>query len=143
MRIKCIAQGHYCRCQQIRTGDLTIESPWSYPLSHNSSSKGPLTICSEMLAFSENNQNIEMFGVPPNNLPYVMYIIIICHWAILHYNMPFKTIATFFEFTKLSCGFKRRCFLTSSCAKLSLFFSSSPSVLPSSLLIPLIVDLMF
>ena len=26
------------RCQQIRTGDLTIESPWSYPLSHNSSS---------------------------------------------------------------------------------------------------------
>ena len=27
----------YCRCQQIRTGDLTIESPWSYPLSHNSS----------------------------------------------------------------------------------------------------------
>ena len=24
---------------QIRTGDLTIESPWSYPLSHNSSSK--------------------------------------------------------------------------------------------------------
>ena len=38
MRIKCLAQGHYCRCQQIRTGDLTIESPWSYPLSHNSSS---------------------------------------------------------------------------------------------------------
>ena len=38
MRIKCLAQGHYCRCQQIRTGDLTIESSWSYPLSHNSSS---------------------------------------------------------------------------------------------------------
>ena len=38
MRRKCLAQGHYCRCQQIRTGDLTIESPWSYPLSHNSSS---------------------------------------------------------------------------------------------------------
>ena len=37
MKIKCLAQGHYCRCQQIRTGDLTIESPWSYPLSHNSS----------------------------------------------------------------------------------------------------------
>ena len=32
MRIKCLAQGNYC--QQIRTGDLTIESPWSYPLSH-------------------------------------------------------------------------------------------------------------
>ena len=39
-RTKCLAQGHYCRCQQIRTGDLTIESPWSYPLSHNSSSEG-------------------------------------------------------------------------------------------------------
>ena len=26
---------HYCRCQQIRTGDLTTESPWSYPLNHN------------------------------------------------------------------------------------------------------------
>ena len=26
MRIKSLAQGHYCRCQQIRTGDLTIES---------------------------------------------------------------------------------------------------------------------
>ena len=38
MRIKCLAQGHFCRCQQIQTGDLTIESPWSYPLSHNSSS---------------------------------------------------------------------------------------------------------
>ena len=35
MRIKGPAQGHYCRCQQIQTGDLTIESPWSYPLSHN------------------------------------------------------------------------------------------------------------
>ena len=33
MRKKCLAQGNYC--QQIRTGDLTIESPWSYPLSHN------------------------------------------------------------------------------------------------------------
>ena len=38
MRIKCLAQGHYCRCQQIQTGDLTIDSLWSYPLSHNSSS---------------------------------------------------------------------------------------------------------
>ena len=36
MRIKCHAQGHHCRCQQIRTGDLTIESQWSYPLSHSS-----------------------------------------------------------------------------------------------------------
>ena len=26
MRIKCLVQGH-CRCQQIRTGDLTIDSP--------------------------------------------------------------------------------------------------------------------
>ena len=38
MRIKCLAQGHYCHCQQIWTGDLTIESLWPYPLSHNSSS---------------------------------------------------------------------------------------------------------
>ena len=37
MRIKCLSQGHYCHCQQIRTGDLMIESPWSYdPLSHTS-----------------------------------------------------------------------------------------------------------
>ena len=36
MRIKCLAQGHYCRCQQIRIGDLMAEIPWSYPLSHNS-----------------------------------------------------------------------------------------------------------
>ena len=34
-----------------------------------------------------------MFEVPPNTLPYVMYIMIICHWAILHYNMIFKPIA--------------------------------------------------
>ena len=46
-----------------------------------------------MLKFSENNQNIKMFGVHPNTLPLVMYIMIICHWAILHYNMSFKTIA--------------------------------------------------
>ena len=39
MMFKCLAQGHYCRCQQIRTGDLTIERPWPYPLSHNSSIK--------------------------------------------------------------------------------------------------------
>ena len=39
MRVKYLAQGHYCHCQQIRTGDLTIESPWSYPLSHNGSSR--------------------------------------------------------------------------------------------------------
>ena len=37
MRIKCRAEGHYCRCQQIRTGDFTVESPWSDPLSYNSS----------------------------------------------------------------------------------------------------------
>ena len=28
-----------------------------------------LTVRSEMLPFSENNQNIKMFGVPPNTLP--------------------------------------------------------------------------
>ena len=52
-----------------------------------------LIIRSEMIPFSENNQNTKMFGVPPNTLPLVMYIMIICHWAILHYNMSFKTIA--------------------------------------------------
>ena len=53
-----------------------------------------LTLRSEMLPFSGNNQNIKMFGVPPNTLPQVMYIMIICHWAILHYNkcMSFQTI---------------------------------------------------
>ena len=28
-----------------------------------------LTVCSEMLAFSGNNQNIKLFGVPPNTFP--------------------------------------------------------------------------
>ena len=52
-----------------------------------------LTVHSDMLPFSINNQNIKMFGFPPNTLPYVMYMMIICHWTILHYNMPFQTIA--------------------------------------------------
>ena len=29
-----------------------------------------LTVRSEMLQFSGNNQNIQMFGVPPNTLPW-------------------------------------------------------------------------
>ena len=85
-----------------------------------------LTVCSEMLPFSGNNQNIKMFGVPRNILPWVMYIMIICHWTILHYNMPFQTIAgrsdgVFWWFPalsedqernlsnspKLSCGFNK------------------------------------
>ena len=37
MRFKCFAQGLYCRCQQIWTRDLTVESLWSYLLSHDSS----------------------------------------------------------------------------------------------------------
>ena len=47
MRIKCLAQGHYCccRCQQIRTGGLTNESLWSYLLSHNSSSTVAVSMC--------------------------------------------------------------------------------------------------
>ena len=40
-----------------------------------------LKVRSEMLPFSGNIQNIKMFGVPPNTLPWVMYIMIICHWA--------------------------------------------------------------
>ena len=53
-----------------------------------------LTVRSEMLPFSENNQNIKMFGVPPKTLPQVTctYIMIICHWAILHYNMSLKKL---------------------------------------------------
>ena len=67
-----------------------------------------------------------MFGVPPNTLPLVMYIGIVCYWVSLHYNMSFKTIPGSFtavflwyralsedrEFfllnpPKLSCGFNR------------------------------------
>ena len=48
-----------------------------------------LTVRSEMLPFSGNNQNIKMFGVPPEHfaIGYVMYIMMICHWAILHYTI--------------------------------------------------------
>ena len=35
-------KGHYCRCQQIWTRDLIVESLWSYPLSHDSSFILPL-----------------------------------------------------------------------------------------------------
>ena len=38
-------------------------------------------VCSEMLKLSRNNQNIKMFGVPPNTLPLVMYIGIFCYWV--------------------------------------------------------------
>ena len=31
-------------------------------------------VCSEMFKLSRNNQNIKMFGVPPNTLPLVIYI---------------------------------------------------------------------
>ena len=51
------------------------------------------TVRFKMLPFSGNNQNIRMFGVPPNTLPYVMYIMRMCNCAIMHYNMSFKTIA--------------------------------------------------
>ena len=43
-----------------------------------------------------------MFGVPPNNLPLVMYIGIFCYWVLLHYNMSFKTIPG--SFTGVSDG---------------------------------------
>ena len=45
-----------------------------------------------MLKLSRNNQNIKMFGVPPNTLPLVIYIGIFCYWVLLQY-MSFKTIA--------------------------------------------------
>ena len=52
-----------------------------------------LTIRYEMLPFSRNNQNIQNVRSPPEHfaIGYV-YIMIICRWAILHYNMSFKTI---------------------------------------------------
>ena len=84
-----------------------------------------LSVCSEMLKLSRNNQNNKMLGVPPNTLPLVIYIGIFCYWELLRYNMSVKTIAGgfngafwwfgplsedwfFFFFTnppKLSCGF--------------------------------------
>ena len=42
---------------------------------------------------SRNNQNVKMFGVPPNTLPLVIYKGIFCYLVLLHYNMSFKTIA--------------------------------------------------
>ena len=38
MKTKWLVLGHYCRREQIRIGDLTVEIPWSYPLSHDCSS---------------------------------------------------------------------------------------------------------
>ena len=55
-----------------------------------------LIIRSKMLPFSENNQNIQMFGVPPNTLPQVMYIMIILplgNITLQYMYMSFKTIA--------------------------------------------------
>ena len=83
-----------------------------------------LTDRSEMVQFSGNNQNIKMFGVPPNTLPFVVYIMIICHWAIcIQYVMPNNCRKVWWCFwwvpalsenqekklsnsPKLSCGFK-------------------------------------
>ena len=48
---------------------------------------------SKLLSFSRNNPHIKMFGVPPNTLPYVMYIAIFSHLTLLHENMSFKTSA--------------------------------------------------
>ena len=79
-----------------------------------------------MFKLSRHNQNMQMFGVPPNTLPLVIYIGIFCYWVLLHYTMSFKTIAggfngacflmvwsTFWRsrifltnLPKLSCGFK-------------------------------------
>ena len=47
----------------------------------------------KLFKLSRNNQNIKMFGVPPNTLPLVIYIGIFCYWVLLQYNMSFKTIA--------------------------------------------------
>ena len=54
-------------------------------------------VCSEMLKLSRNNQNIKMFGVPPNTLPLVINVGIFCYWVLLHYNRSFKTIASGFN----------------------------------------------
>ena len=59
-----------------------------------------LTVRWKMRTFSgniEKNQNVRSHPPPPPPPPpeyfAIMYIMIICHWAILHYNMSFKTIA--------------------------------------------------
>ena len=38
-----------------------------------------------MLKLSRNNQNIKMFGVPPNTLPLVIYIRIFCYCVLLQH----------------------------------------------------------
>ena len=81
-----------------------------------------------MLQFSGNIQNINIFGVPPNTLPYVMYIMIIClgqyciricnskqlqeglrlWWCFLMISCTFWRSRIFFPSNspKLSCGLK-------------------------------------
>ena len=71
-----------------------------------------LTVRSKMIPFSGNNQNIKMFRVSPEHFALGLctyYIMIICHWAILHYNMSFKTIAGRSDgcFLMISCTFWR------------------------------------
>ena len=71
-----------------------------------------LTVRSEMLPFSGNNQNIKYVRSPPEHfaIGYSMYIMIICHhWAMLHYNMSFQTIAVqvWRGFLMISCTFWR------------------------------------
>ena len=69
MRIKCLAQGHYCRCQQIQTRDLTIDSLWSYPPSHNSSS-----ICSQRQNFCFVLQWDSEKIIKPSNCTYLLWV---------------------------------------------------------------------
>ena len=92
-----------------------------------------LTVHPEMLPFSGNNQNINVQS-PPEHFA-IGYVHTVhndnLHWAMLHYNMPFKTIAGrsdgvfwlfpalsedhifffFFIHKNLSCGFNKVCIL--------------------------------
>ena len=95
--------------------------------------KALLTIRSEMLPFSENNQNIKIFRVPPNTyIGYILYIMIICHWACIALQYVIQNICrkvwrcfifmiscTFWRSRrkklsnspKLSCGLKKNAYV--------------------------------
>ena len=67
-----------------------------------------LIVRSEMLPFSGNNQN-RIFSESPRTLCWVMYIMIICHWAILHYSyvIPNNCRKVWWCFLMISCTFWR------------------------------------
>ena len=58
--------GHYSHCQQIWTGDLTVESLWYYPLRHNSLSSSSCCLSSCSSSFSSS---FTAFYFPSNFFP--------------------------------------------------------------------------